>query len=105
MSLSFALRRDPSQVIYLSSLVTAQLEKSKSASTENSNQVEFPTIKIGTKEDCDVRIRNTGTESRLYGLISRHHCRLEVRDHALVLFDGVRVWLARDGREIRTAAT
>ena len=76
-------------------LVAEQLEKFENSSDgrnqPESSNVTLATIVLGVKEDCNVRVKNPETNSKLYGLISRRHCRLEVRKTALVLLDGVRI--------------
>lgn len=103
MSLSFASATNQHAVaIPLMPLVAEQLEK-----FENSTDVRNPsesstatvatmaTVVLGVKDDCNIRVRNPETNSKLFGLISRRHCRLEVQRVSpcttrLVLLDGVR---------------
>lgn len=91
----FASRPDRSPAIALAPLVAEQLGERKSSAIEDSNAT-LATLKVGTNAECDVRVKNDETDSKLFGLISRRHCRLEVRPGALVLLDGVRcVWERR----------
>ena len=99
MSLKFASAQNQhAGVISLMPLVAGQLENfEKSTDARNPESSENPpggtlaTLVIGVKEDCDIRVKNPETNSKIYRMISRRHCRLEVRETALVLLDGVRL--------------